>query len=379
MTLKVKPYRGDPHPYMWPKIASFLTLEAINFITNHLEENKEWNVCEKIDGCNVCVSSEGWIASRNKIIGRIDEPKLKDQYFQKAPLRQLVSLHETVVKLQTHLAQTFFSHEPNFELLLYGELILPGTASTKEDIYKYKEKYHLENGDVCVFAMGIVLENKMTMPFLFKHGFYQMQENPFFVVPMNFGISALLREFDIQHLAPLKTDLLQNLLNNDTLRKNIKKRNIEGYVLTGNTGGGFIKWKYYKQWSPTLFDQMNLLIKSQTTKTAKATALGLQELFDYDQKFACTWDNNFLVNKLTHFLNVNDTEIYTLLKEAAEYGTFYYNLKMNEIVQRLYCIVKKSTYHKIDPLVKMKLKKRIAIELKNQYHDELYALSSKIN
>jgi len=64
--------RGDPHPFSWPKISSFLTLQALDLVTKHIEENKEWNVCEKIDGCNVCVSNQGWIASRNKIIGHIE-------------------------------------------------------------------------------------------------------------------------------------------------------------------------------------------------------------------------------------------------------------------------------------------------------------------
>ena len=55
--------------FPWLKIKGVLSSLSTQKIRNAINENKEWFVAEKLDGCNVSASSAGWIATRKKIAG----------------------------------------------------------------------------------------------------------------------------------------------------------------------------------------------------------------------------------------------------------------------------------------------------------------------
>jgi hypothetical protein len=363
--------RGDPHPFSWPKISSFLTLQALDLVTKHIEENKEWNVCEKIDGCNVCVSNQGWIASRNKIIGHIEDKTLHCQVFQGANLSGVFPLHHRLVQLQNHLAETFFPHDKNFELLAYGELVLPGSASTCEDIYNYKQR-NFSVGSIHVFALGLVLKDMLNIPFIFEHGFKVNRENntSYFIVPMNNNLSKLLKQFDIEHLAPKKTDFLQNILKNSKFQNNLLKRKKEGYVLSGNNGNGYIKWKYYKSRSPQLDIQSDLLVESQQSSTAKAVALDIQAMYKQSNQFMTGLVRSGLATKVNDYFVAHCSDIEQRLQDALNFGLFYHNLVRQNIVEEIYTWCKKNSISKYDPQLKIQLKRKIEQQFRIISKDE---------
>ena len=66
---------GAAHPFSWPKINGFHTSSSAEEMVHHLKANKVWNVTEKLDGSNVCISTQGWISSKKQIISNRDNPK----------------------------------------------------------------------------------------------------------------------------------------------------------------------------------------------------------------------------------------------------------------------------------------------------------------
>ena len=61
---------GQRHPHPWPKIIGFHTQGAVDKVLRHMRDDRIWNVTEKLDGSNLTISTEGWIASRNLIISK---------------------------------------------------------------------------------------------------------------------------------------------------------------------------------------------------------------------------------------------------------------------------------------------------------------------
>jgi hypothetical protein len=128
---------GSAHPYPWPKTIGFHTLNTTDDIIQHLKNNKIWTVSEKLDGCNLCLSTQGWIASRNIIVSNRESPKLVYQGVQLNKVHEIfLKMDKLKILLQKHLISNV-----NFDVMVYGELILQGTATTKHDIFNYKESF----------------------------------------------------------------------------------------------------------------------------------------------------------------------------------------------------------------------------------------------
>lgn len=359
---------GDSHPYKWPKISSFLTTQTTDQMAQHLDSNEEWNVCEKIDGCNLCISDKGWIASRNKIIATIKENSLSTKFYQGAPLVQTISLYNKLCQLQSHLVDTFFLGEKDFELLAFGEFVLPGSASTSEDIYNYRRR-KIPEGSVCVFALGFVFKQLPTMPFVFKHGFKVEKENPFYIVPMNNALSEILAEFNILHLRPKKVAKLHTILKNERLLKDLKDRKKEGFVLSSNNGKGYIKWKYIPIKTSYLDNQFHILTEKLNTYEAMKIVANLE--FMYNE--ADQYEHNLNRLPFTLWINSYIEEYkecnYEKLEKAAFYGQLYYDIAFEEIERDAYKYCKIFCHKKLDPRVKIQLKNKINRQLKKTFEN----------
>lgn len=369
---------GDAHPYFWPKICSFLTFNALEQMTKNLKRNNIWTICEKIDGCNVCVSTDGWLASRNKIIGRVENPMLPEQKFQQAPLDHVVPLHQKATSLRNMLADAFFPDYSGFELLVYGELVVPGSASSSEDIYKYKNR-NLTPGMIFAFALGLVLPENVTLPFIFKHGFKANGngKKSFFVIPMNNHLSDLLSHLSINHLSPIKTDYLAKLINNKTFQKDLFSRKREGFVLSSNEGEGYIKWKYSKGRTDIKDQQIEQLTKNLEKshimyKDAEYAVGHIENLYLDCDNFENLLSNIKYKLYIKTFLSDRSYEWKLWFTEAAKAGPFFLNLAFNEASQIMYSKIKETQYKKLDPRVKIQLKEKIRkgiVEWANYYVD----------
>ena len=119
-------------------------------------------VSEKYDGSNLAVSSKGLVASRRTIL--LVEPTQQDLIkftFQQVSLGKL---YGTIDKL-SKLKKGFVSLLPDGrltidEVLVYGELILRGTASGKDDRYGYRGKGYSE-GDLVIFGVGLTFADNV--------------------------------------------------------------------------------------------------------------------------------------------------------------------------------------------------------------------------
>ena len=128
------------------------------FLSPRLETHSAVNprvlVSEKYDGSNLAVSSEGVVASRRTVLlVRPCREDLINFTFQSAPLATLDGLFERLLELKKGFASLIPSNVSLKEVLVYGELILKGTATGKEDRYGYRNKgYSL--GDLLIFGVG---------------------------------------------------------------------------------------------------------------------------------------------------------------------------------------------------------------------------------
>lgn len=232
---------GQNHPYPWPKIIGFHTQGALDKVLRHKREDKVWCVTEKYDGSNICLSTDGWIASRNKIIG---ERGMETCKFQGVSLLKvhLDALFNAMDSLKNKLKLEHFDGV-EFELLLYGELLLKGTASSAQDVYNYREK-NRHPGDFFCFGIGLVLPENVQLPLVFENGRLNREgEKTWFVVPLNLYLKELLDEFGIPGVDICAVETLSDILADDKWVRNIKEKKVEGYVLSGTNGEGLLKLK----------------------------------------------------------------------------------------------------------------------------------------
>jgi hypothetical protein len=232
---------GAKNPYLWPKINGFHTQGALDQALRHLKNDKIWYVTEKIDGSNVCLSTQGWIASRNNIIGMRGMETCK---FQGVEIKK-TDIERLFYQMDNLKAKLKLVHLDNveFELLLYGELILRGTGSSAQDLYNYRKK-NRNPGDFYCFGIGLVLPENISLPRIFKNGTLNKEgKENCFLVPMSIHLSQLLTEFDIAHPAVIMSGRLCDILDDEKLVADIVGKEVEGYVLNGIEGEGLLKIK----------------------------------------------------------------------------------------------------------------------------------------
>jgi hypothetical protein len=106
----------------WPQILGVLSVTSVEQVQTLLKSNPVTTVTEKLDGSNLCLSSENWVASRRRVI--LDRPSEEELKKTKFCGENLSSLSLVFPKLNA-LANEVKKHFPHLELevLLYGEWI----------------------------------------------------------------------------------------------------------------------------------------------------------------------------------------------------------------------------------------------------------------
>ena len=149
--------------FPWLKIKGVLSSLSTQQIRNAINENKEWFVAEKLDGCNVSASSAGWIATRKQIAGHlIQEKHFGKRKIQNVTMEKLRPVFDKIFTLGDDLNRDYnlgLDLTKKDQLILYGEYILPGTATTEHDIYDNKRN-GFKVGQMYVFGVGFVFENQ---------------------------------------------------------------------------------------------------------------------------------------------------------------------------------------------------------------------------
>ncbi len=232
---------GDDIPYKWPKINGVMTYKTEEELVNHIKENQYWIVTEKLHGYNCSVSSKGWIGSRNKIIGLRNDPDLLSTKFQGLSLEHVASIFPKLDQFYKKIQKDFYPNTP-FELVLYGEMMGPGTATGRLDIYNYRKKGY-QIGHMYVFGLGFIFEGKeFYSPFFFFGNVFK-HENVY-IVPLDKFVKTLLTSCDIDTVELWHPQLLQNIFTHEYFVNQLIERTSEGFVLSHILGKGFIKWKY---------------------------------------------------------------------------------------------------------------------------------------
>ena len=205
-------------------------------------------VSEKYDGSNLAVSSKGLVASRRTIL--LVEPTQQDLTkftFQQVSLGKLDGTIDKLSKLK----KGFVSLLPDGrltidEVLVYGELILRGTASGKDDRYGYRGKGYSE-GDLVIFGVGLTFADNVDevqlrdiKTHLQSQGFHIIDKtNGTFFIAMSHELKSLLVEHNIGPIVEQKEMFFSEVA--PTYKKSLMDQTMEGVVVS--FGLELVKWK----------------------------------------------------------------------------------------------------------------------------------------
>merc|ERR1719234_356048 len=205
-------------------------------------------VSEKYDGSNLAVSSKGVVASRRTIL--LVQPTLEDLTkftFQKVSLSKLDGMSDKLSKLNKGVKSLLPDKCLTIdEVLVYGELILRGTANGKEDRFGYRAK-GFEQGDLVIFGAGLNFDNnvdemqlKDTKTHLQSQGLHVISKNnSTFFIAMSPALKSLLVANNIGPTVEQKEMVFSEIA--PTYKKSLLQQKMEGVIVS--FGAELVKWK----------------------------------------------------------------------------------------------------------------------------------------
>ena len=266
--------RGCEFSRQWPKMEHIFLSPRLE---THSAVNPRVLVSEKYDGSNLAVSSEGVVASRRTVLlVRPCREDLINFTFQSAPLATLDGIFERLLELKKGFASLIPSNVSLKEVLVYGELILKGTATGKEDRYGYRNKgYSL--GDLLIFGVGLTFEKlkdeklaqNMTTN-LEEQGFHIFDKiNTTYFMAMSPKLKKLLDKYNIGPSVEQKEMAFSDLAK--TFKKSLLDQSIEGVVVS--FGSELVKWKSAlscQQWFQADVEETRGKVDEETYEAFKA-------------------------------------------------------------------------------------------------------------
>jgi len=340
---------GSSLNWMWPKIKGVFSSLSTVEIRKAINENQEWFVTEKLDGCNVAVSSSGWVASRNQIVAHIaQEVDFAARKIQNISVQGLEGLFNKIWKLAHNLNQDCglnLDLTRKDQLILYGEFILPGTANSKHDIYDNKRN-GFKIGQLYVFGIGFVFDDLTASNIEHYHSMLKkyfsnvmIQEtfdgkSKFFICPVNQKNKKWLSDCNI-NLVPFfngKTEKFVDLLtrrNKNNLIEKLESRKMEGFVLHDATNQMF-KWKYQfetSDYSDALF--MSLKKEWNANENEIKVVTALFDLYNYSKEYVTVLDLEAFENTLKEFYskhkkNFKDQLVTALTTQPANFSVSFF-------------------------------------------------------
>ena len=237
--------RGCEFSRQWPKIQSIF--QSPNLET-YGSENPTVLVSEKYDGSNLAVSSKGLVASRRTIL--LVQPTLEDLTkftFQKVSLAKLDGTFDKLSKLKKGVASLLPEERLTIdEVLVFGELILRGTANGKEDRYGYRGK-GFSQGDLVIFGAGLTFDDNVDevqlrgiKTHLQGQGFHIISKtNSTFFIAMSPKLKSLLVAHNIGPIVEQKEMAFSEIA--PTFKKSLLEQRMEGVIVS--FGLELVKWK----------------------------------------------------------------------------------------------------------------------------------------
>ena len=297
---------GSLFDYPFPSIESILKESSIEPLKKAILENKKWSISEKLHGCNMALSSQLYVASKKRILANVFEKSdLSETTFQQVSLKHLNKAWKKIENFQTVLkyeCQMDMNLCDNDELIIYGEFICNGTATSKYDVYNYKAQ-KIFPGQFYAFGVGFVFGAGKDLDFYekkLKQYFTRVQKmtslttgETYFVCLINPTNKKYLLHANIDTVVFEKSNLLVDLLTNKRHVSSLENRHLEGYVL--HCENFVFKWKYPKgdsgiAYNTLAFFKQNLFMSENESKVLAS----LQKIVDYGKEYIDKLDQNLL-------------------------------------------------------------------------------------
>ena len=312
---------GTSHNFPWPKINGALSAKSSKFMRKAITDNQKWFVSGKIDGCNVSVSSKGWVASRNQIIEHLKQCHVRE-FGQRKTLKttteKLRPLFDKIYDLnRKYLVNLGMDLTQEDEMILYGEFVLPGTSSSPHDVYNNKLN-GFKVGQLYVFGMGFVFKDQedteKQMLQLRKH-FDNVQlydsadgKKDYFIVPINQKQKPWFRDIGIDTVDFYPADTFVNIFtkkNKGNFISKLESRLLEGYVLHDSTSQ-MMKWKYQFERSD-YHDALVEAFKKEWIENDDQVKViqSLEHLYKYSDNIVTAIEQDHLEEFLNDFMLAN--------------------------------------------------------------------------
>ena len=218
-------------------------------------ENAVVAVSEKLDGSNICVSTDNFVASRRKLIAQTHVDNLASKRFCNQSLASLNGVLDNAVCLKNLLKNSYFS-EPklDFDVLLYGEWIQEGTASSRVDKFHYHPR-KIEAGQMYTFGLGIVFKTILTesqkqivetqlsaLNWWFNFCEKDSKNQTVVQIFLNQSLFAVLNHLKIQTVPFLGEHQFLQAINNEFFVETLVEQKCKGFILTSQNTE-ILKWK----------------------------------------------------------------------------------------------------------------------------------------
>lgn len=236
---------GDTLEHQWPEIESVYIASQV--MIQELKANPTVLISEKLDGSNLSVSSDGIIASRRKVI--LAQPSLED--LKKSTFAgQSLSTIEPVMKAVQAMKDSFAKNLDKLEqVIVFGEWLQSGTASSKEDKFLYSQRGLIE-GHLYAFGLGLVFKSDdvKAVEILKNKGFVPVvQSKNFITLNLNKDLKDLFDQYKIKTVPiTLNRGLFVDIFGQ--LADDLLQHKVEGFVIS--LPNKILKWKGYEENDP---------------------------------------------------------------------------------------------------------------------------------
>lgn len=241
--------KGSILKYQWPSIPNVVSIATTELIKNILKENPLVEISEKLDGSNICISSNGWVASRRNII--IENFQLEDLTKIKLNGSSLEGLKCNRASIRViHGKIQELIPDLKVQILVYGEWLQHRTATTQEDIYHYKDRGFKDEA-FYGFGLSLIFDDNLDDD---KYDYIQgklkdqvgnniiEKPEPYIITyGLGFELSNLFRDCGIATAPVIIKCPIRTALKEHNLIHHLIKRHYEGFIIVSK--GFILKWK----------------------------------------------------------------------------------------------------------------------------------------
>ena len=358
---------NDTFEFQWSKTDGFFTINKDEEIAKEVGQNGLYFISEKLDGSNMAICSDGYIASRQRIIATMDEALR----FQGFSLQHVLPLFEAVQELHEHLKTAFFAKH-KFKVILYGEFMHTGTANSKFDIYTYLERGY-EPGHHYAFGIGLIfdaitpeVDRDVRRVFRQAYRATSTKGEIFFLVPMDWFLTGLFYKLNIECVRLHSVQSLQSVFAREDLMTPLLERHVEGYILASISGQKMLKLKAMPAKTKHLDEHLEKL-----KDIHKPTLTTLQKIYDSSDTFFNVFDQETFTSYFnTVFTREKDFIEKSLVKEIM-YDHDVFGKHMIRQTDRLLAIIRL----KLEDHYDKKLTPQVTCEMRLKIRNKLRVMT----